>query len=95
LRRHCERRVIGQHRGNRSDVIALPCVHVTLHGLAQPVVADRAQRRLLAARGQPLLNGLARTLQGAVDGRGCRIERLCDLARRESEHVAAGLQHLP
>ena len=52
------------------------------------LVAERAQRRLLALLGEPLVDGLVRALQGAVDRRRRRLERVGDLAAREAEHVA-------
>ena len=51
-RRHREGGVLGQHRDDRLDVAALPGVDVALDDLAHAVVAERAQRRLLALLGQ-------------------------------------------
>ena len=51
-RRHRPRGVLGQHRHDRVDVAALHRVHVALDDLAQLLVAERAQRRLLAALGE-------------------------------------------
>ena len=52
----------------------LPGVDVGLDERADPLVAERAQRRLLAPLGQPLVDRLAGPLQGAVDRRrrSCR-----------------------
>ena len=70
------------------DVAPLPRVHVALHDLAQPLVAERAQGGLLALLGKPLVDRLAGALQGAVHRGDGRLERLGDLAGREAEHLA-------
>ena len=56
------------------------------HQLASPIVAERAERRLLAV-GQPLVDGLAGALQGAVD-RSDRRLRASATSGREAEHLA-------
>ena len=45
-------------RDDRLDVAALPRVDIALDDLAQALVAERAQRGLLALLGQPLVDGL-------------------------------------
>jgi hypothetical protein len=61
---------------------------VALDESAEAPVADGAQRRLLAARREPLVRGLTGALQEAVDGGGGGVERRGDLGRCEPEHVA-------
>ena len=68
--------------------------HVALDKLAQSLVTDGTQRRLLAVGGQPLLDRRVRALQRAVHRRGRRVERRGDLARGEPEHVTQE-QHCP
>jgi hypothetical protein len=48
LRRHRERRVLGQQRDEGVDVGALERPHVAVDELAQPLVVERAERLLLA-----------------------------------------------
>ena len=88
-RRHRPGRVLGQHGHDRVDVAALHRVDVALaRSPRSSRVAERAQRRLLALLGQPLVERLAGALQRAVDRGDRRVERLGDLACREAEHVA-------
>ena len=87
-RRHGHRPVRGQHRDDGVDVGALPGVDEALDDLAQALVVQRAEQRLLAALGKPLVHRLVGALQRAVDPGRRRLERLGDLARREAEHVA-------
>ena len=75
-RRHGDGRLLGEHRDDRVDVAALPGRDERVDDLAQALVPERAQRGLLAALGQPLVDALVRTLQRAVDRRGRRLERL-------------------
>ena len=56
--------------------------------LAQALVAERAQGRLLAALGEQVVDRLVRALQRAGDGGRGGVERLRDLGGREAEHVA-------
>ncbi len=72
----------------RVDVAALPGRDEGVDDLAQPVVAERAQRGLLAALGQSRVDALVGALQRAVDRVGGRLERLGHLLAREAEHVA-------
>src|SRR5262249_59102536 len=65
-----------------------PCWDVPFDESAEPPVSDRAQRRLLAACGEPLVRRLTGALQEAVDGGGGGVERRGDLGRFEPEHVA-------
>ena len=72
----------------RIHVASCPRVHVGLDQLASPIVAERAERRLLAPLGQPLVDGLAGALQGAVDRSDRRLQRLRHPSGREAEHLA-------
>ena len=54
----------------------------------QLLVAERAQRLLLALLGQLLLDRRAGALERAVDRGDAGVERLAGLLRRESEHLA-------
>jgi hypothetical protein len=49
-RRHRQRCVLSEHGRKRTDVVALPRIDVLLDDLAQTVVAERRQRRLLRPR---------------------------------------------
>src|SRR4029453_18917809 len=53
-----------------------------------PPVPRRAQGRLLTGCREPLVDRLARALEGAVDRRNRRVERFRRLPSREAEHVA-------
>jgi hypothetical protein len=86
--RHRDRGVLGQHRHHGIDVVAFPRVDVALDELARGRVAERAQRCLLALVGEPLVNGPPGALQGALDGCDRGLQRLCNLLRREAEHLA-------
>ena len=87
-RRHRERDVVGQQRGDRADVAALPGGDELADQHAQALVPERAQRRLLALAGEALVDGLVRALERAVDRGGRRLQRLGDLGAREAEHLA-------
>ena len=76
------------------DVAALPRLDVALDEPGQALVAERAQRRPLAAVGQRLIDRLTGALERAVHRRGRRVQRLRDLARREPKHLAQD-QHGP
>ena len=52
-RRHREGRILGQHRDHHLDVAALPGIDVGLDQRPHPLVAERAQGRLLALLWQP------------------------------------------
>jgi hypothetical protein len=80
--------VRGQQAHHGVDVAAPHGVHVALDHLAQALVAQRAQGRLLRALGQALVDRPAGALQGAVDRRDRRLERLGDLLPREAQHLA-------
>src|SRR5262249_22978428 len=88
LRRHREGGVVGEHLGDRRHVSLIPCLEVALDEIAEAPVADGAQRRLLAACGEPLVRGLTGALQEAVDGGGGGAERRGDLGWCEPENVA-------
>ena len=88
IRRHADRRVRRQQLDDRVDVGRVPCAREALDQLALAGVAERAQRRLLAARGQPRVDGPVRALQRAVDRRPARPQRVRDLGAAEPEHVA-------
>ena len=74
---------------DRVDVAARPGVDVAVDDLAQALVAERAQRGLLALVGQPLARPSVRARCSALltDGGG-RLEHLGGLLRREAEHLA-------
>ena len=75
-RRHRPRRVLGEHRHDGVDVAARHRVHVVLDDLAHALVAQRAQRLVLALLGELVVDRLARALQRAVDRRDRRLEQL-------------------
>ena len=88
-RRHRPGGLLGQHRDERVDVAPLQRPRVALDERADALVAERAQRGLLALVREPLVDGLARALQRAVDGRRRVVSSvLGDLLRREAEHLA-------
>ena len=89
-RRHRQDGVLGEQRDDRVDVGALPGGDEAVDDLAQPAVAERAQRRLLAARREALVDGLVRALQRAVDRRGRRVEGRRDLPAPRSRARRAG-----
>ena len=60
----------------------------SLDDLAQPLVAERAQRLLLALLRQPLLDRRAGALQGAVHRGDAGVERVRRLLGGEAEHLA-------
>ena len=62
-RRHGEARVLGEHVHHRVDVVPLPGLDVALDDLPEPLVAELAQRRLLALLGHALLDRLPRALE--------------------------------
>ena len=55
-RRHADRGVLGEQGDDALDVVALPGVDVGLDDLLELVVAERAQRLLLALLGHALLD---------------------------------------
>ena len=87
-RRHRPDGVLRQQAHDRLHVAALHRVHVAIDQLAQLLVVERAQRRLLALVGQLLVDGLACALERAVHRRDAGVERLRDLGGREAEHLA-------
>ena len=87
-RRHRERRIAGQHRRERVDVAALPSIDVAIDDRPHRLVSQRAQRGLLALLGDALGDRRARALQGTVDRRDRRLQRLGDLGCGEAEHLA-------
>ena len=87
-RRHREGGVLGEHRDDRVDVVALPGVGVLLDELAQLLVAERAQGLLLALLGKPLLDRRAGALQRAVHRGDAGVERVRGLLCREAQHLA-------
>jgi hypothetical protein len=86
--RHRERAVGGEHLDDGVDVGALEGVDVAVDDLAQALVVERTEHRLLAAVGKPFVDGLVGALQGAVDTGRRHLQRRGRLARREAEHVA-------
>ena len=86
--RHRERDVVGEHGHDGVDVAVLPRLDVLAGQLAQALVAERAQRGLLARLREPFVDRLVGALERAVDGGRRRLERLGDLGAREAEHVA-------
>ena len=75
-------------RQHRIDVALLQRLGVGLDQLGQLLVAELAQRRLLALLGKLVVDRLAGALQRAVHRCGRGLQRLRDLARREAEHLA-------
>ena len=71
-RRHRERRVLDEQRGERVDVAALPGGDVTRDEFAERAVAERAQVRLLGTRRHPLGHRGPGALQSAVRRRRAR-----------------------
>src|SRR5262245_39571655 len=69
-RRHRDRCLLGQHRGDGLDVVALPRIDVFGDDLADTPVPERAQRLLLALFGEALLDCLVGAPEGTVDRRG-------------------------
>ena len=72
----------------RVHVAVLPRAHVGPDQLLDALVAEQAERRLLALLGKLLLDGLAGALERAVHRRDGGVERLRHLVRREAEHLA-------
>jgi hypothetical protein len=87
IRRHREGGVLGKPGSERLDVRALPGVDESADELAQPGIAERAQRRLLASLGKTLVDGLVCTLQCAVQASGVIASESATSAPREAEHV--------
>ena len=85
---HREDCVLGQEGGDGIDVAPRPSIDVALDELAHPLVAEGAQRRLLALVGESRVDGLASTLQGAVHRRNRGLQQLRHLPGREAEHLA-------
>jgi hypothetical protein len=83
-----QRRHPRQKREDAVNVSGLEGAHEPLHEVPDPVVAGGAAGDLPALVGHALLDGLAGTLKGAVDGRHGCLEELRHLACRESEYLS-------
>jgi hypothetical protein len=86
-RRHREDGVLGQELAKGVDVASPPGLDVRIDQLADALVPERAERRLLTPFRQALPDGAASSLESAVHRRDCRVERLRHLPRREAEHL--------
>ena len=87
-RRHRPGGVLGEQADDLVHVAARHRVHVVVDDGLEPLIAERAQGRLLARLGQLLLDRLARALERAVHRLHGRLERIGHLARGEPEHLA-------
>ena len=87
MRGHRERHVLGEHGEDAGRISALQGIAETFHEPLNLLVAERARRRLLAPIGDPLLDGSAGALEGAVHRGIRRPERLGHLRGGEGEHL--------
>ena len=87
-RRHRPRCVLDEQLEDGVDIGPLEGVHVAADERARPLVAECAKRRLLALRGQPLVDRPARALQRAVHRRDRQLEQRGGLGGGEPEHLA-------
>jgi hypothetical protein len=87
-RRHRPGGVLGEQRHDLVHVALGHRGHVALDHVSDAVVAQRAERLLLALLRQLLVHRLPGPLQRAVHGGDARVERLRRLLRREAEHLA-------
>jgi len=87
VRGHRERHVLGEHGEDAGRISALQGIAETFHEPLNLLVAERACRRLLAPIGDPLLDGSAGALEGAVHRGIRRSERLGHLRGGEGEHL--------
>ena len=83
-----ERRLFVKERDERAHLGALPGIDVLGHDIAHLLVAERAQRRLLAALRDALPHRDPGPLQRAVDRRDARVDRIGDLLGRKAQHLA-------
>ena len=88
-RRHREGGVLGEHPDDGLDVAPLPGLDVGVDDLAEAVVAERAQRLLLALLGQPVVDRLARARCSALFTEAVVVSSdLGGLLGGEAEHLA-------
>jgi hypothetical protein len=87
-RRHGERRVLGEHRDDRVDVVALPRLDVLVHEAAQLVVPSARSVACCVRSGRRASSDARGALERAVHRGDGRVERLGHLPGREPEHLA-------